>query len=123
MNENKGKIGRKIVVIMIGVVVLLCMNNVFYKSPIYLNEAEIDVEAKQTNVGVTVSYSNMKWSHSYEVKEKSVYISLYQLSYWNPFSKDEGIEYSFKIHKGYEDIEKIYLNGEGDSKILIWEKR
>ncbi len=98
---------------------ITCYRSLSYIKPEYWKIEEMNQKIKIT---VSRSISMTKWAHSYEKKGTELVVSIYTVSYLNPFYKDTGFTYSFMIPETFEDVEKIYMKCNKNEDILIYSK-
>lgn len=117
---------KKWILIICGIIVffIICFwcTESIQKSNIYILNNVLNLDVKQDKIECTLGNSNHfnSWNYYYTVEDRVLYITAYNLSYFNPMAKHEWLD--VKIDKGYDDIDSIYVNGKGENKVLIWSK-
>ena len=82
---------------------------------------KINVQSGKMECYVSTSWYMSSWTYDYIIEDNILYITVYQHSLINIFATQKH-DLNIKISKGYNDFDKIYINGNGKDKILIWEK-
>ena len=117
------KILKIILIIVVAFFILLLSYSVFdltqkreynYKEPFNW----IKVEENHINISCFPSFYMHTWKYKYNIKNRKLYIVLYQHSILNILVKQR-ICINIDIDKGYNDFDEIYINSGNDMR-LIW---
>lgn len=108
-------------IIIVSMILFWCVEYI-QKSNIYILNKAMKVNVQKDEIECTLGNSNHfnSWNYYYTIEDRVLYITAYNLSYFNPMAKHKWLD--IKIYKGYDDIDSIYVNGKGENKVLIWSK-
>lgn len=109
--------------VIVGIIIILSLvASIFLvKTPISLDDVKtmnMKVEDQQTDFTITTASSmENSWGYDYDMFDKELYITVYQVSRFNPYRIKTDIH--FQLDKGYNEISRIYLKSGSLSK-LVW---
>lgn len=113
--------------IILGIAILTLVGYWFYS---IVAEKEVSIIKEASNLEVTENHTKfiymhtsnhfLGWNYSYKIVDECLYVTIYYLRMLNPIAIYGPRE--VEIDKGYDDFNKIYVNGQGEHKLLIWTK-
>ena len=111
-----------ITILIISIISFWCIEY-YLKSDIYIFDKAIGVSVENDKLRCDFGNSNHlnSWNYYYTLDDRILYISVYNLSYFNPMA-EHGWNLRVDIDKGYNDFDKVYINGNSEDKVLIWSK-
>lgn len=81
----------------------------------------LDVKENRVTCEITNSYHINSWNYKYEIRDRNLYITVYNLSSLNPMGKRGWL--AVDIAAGYNDFDNIYIdNGPEKEPSLIWKR-
>lgn len=79
----------------------------------------LDVKENRVTCEITNSYHINSWNYKYEIRDRNLYITVYNLSFLNPMAKHGWL--AVDIDSGFNDFDNIYIdNGTEKEPTLIW---
>lgn len=84
------------------------------------NVVNLEVTENYMKFPYMISWHLLGWNYSYKIVDRCLYVTVYYLRMFNPIAR-YGHGY-IEIDKGYKDFDKIYVNGQGEHKMLIWSR-